>query len=1243
MAGLLAGLAFLYRDPLVNLLYHSRFFHPSSNRVRTVESHLAPLFNLKLSVSDLQFLNTDDPLLSFPLQLWQEVTLETEGRQYHVELSHFENYFSHYPPAAEKPALSIRFSENESWRGNRQVDLFLHREIDVYEQQLLYDLGRTLGLIAPASQVVKAMFDYEDAGLFILKQAYDQVFLERLGIDNAVIFMMVPQENGYLGIRTLFDTASRPGEPSPLSRFLTLMRQEDPNLLYKFFDLEYLAKWEILRRALKAESSLVLATNLRYIYNRDNGKIYPILDESNGFNLKYGSENRRLPFLAELYTQAFVTCGNRHLPLHLSDSDFRKLAQRLRTIHQRISTMLPHPVHRLKMKAVSGFFRHRIQRWLKANNGVSGRNRRKCYRPLPTLSGLKFDRDNVFLSTTAFMDRHPDLNLKIVGQRLVLQEGRYRLRTDLVIPFGIRFEISAGCDLMLDPGVSLICHGRLIVSGTEQKGVRITALDPATPFGSVAVLGEGKSPCRIRFLELIGAGGARTQGLDLNGGLTFLNADAELHGCRIADGRARCALKMKNGRLTLTESAFLGHRGDYLVLDRVRGRIERNRFEPSATQSGADGIKATRSRLIIRGNLLDRFSDKALNLGNRSRVIASDNTIRRSALGVAVKDSSEVILAANTIEANDLSISLYRRDAALGGGHAVLLADHQAAETGRIYTDKDSCLSRLEDHMDALAGLENLPDRDHPEKTLAVVFKSLKEACRIQDNVLEEFSLGGRAAAIDQEEKIVFLRLPSGSSTLQEVRFRCLIPDTVVSLDPDPFERGGRGERPISTLQNGSTVDFEEFVFHGRVHLDYRHQRHSYGLFITDGDLGLVAIDTRNRSGSEKTIQNEPKIPCVLFYFPSPSHDRFKRPIQSFFARIEGRGQKRPKWKYGLTLEKETSLEDMKHAKRWVLESSFSDKSLMRTKIAFDLLEQFRLDKTGRRLAPASEFIEVILNRGYAGIYLLMEHIDKDFIGLEDFDRNEGHNAVLFRATNRNANFTSVNTEPVRDKTYAHFLQQRQPVIKPNDPIQGWHSGFAQRHPDPDRFGEHWEGIEEFSRFVALSQNDQFNAEIFSRLDRSSYIDLWILTQLIDDTDGLYQNRYLARHKGRKAKWIILPWDKDGVLGRDHTMKKRPYDRWLTTHLFSRCLEIPSFREAFAARWRELVRRGVIVRANISAMIEANRRRIAAEVTRNFRRWPVDDPLYPDTMDFSGEIAAMDDWIDARIRRLDKKISSLVK
>jgi spore coat protein CotH len=282
------------------------------------------------------------------------------------------------------------------------------------------------------------------------------------------------------------------------------------------------------------------------------------------------------------------------------------------------------------------------------------------------------------------------------------------------------------------------------------------------------------------------------------------------------------------------------------------------------------------------------------------------------------------------------------------------------------------------------------------------------------------------------------------------------------------------------------------------------------------------------------------------------------------------------------------------------------------------------------------------LDGQYQGLYLLLEHIDDDFLDLESFDKNEDHNSLLYRAHNLNANFTAVNTHPQESPLFRHYAGSRQLGDKDRDPIFGWHSGFAQRHPEPERFGDYYQPLERFVRFAALSTDIRFQREIFNRLDMERYVDLWIFTQLLDDSDGLFQNRYLARRRGNGETWYFVPWDKDGVMGRGFDMTRRPHDQWLTTPLFQRCLQIPGFRTALSSRWDQLRKEGIISMESLVRAIDNIAALIASAQQRNFAKWPPDMPQYPDSATFSNEIEFMKEWLQRRIEWLDNRFGQLV-
>ena len=532
---------------------------------------------------------------------------------------------------------------------------------------------------------------------------------------------------------------------------------------------------------------------------------------------------------------------------------------------------------------------------------------------------------------------------------------------------------------------------------------------------------------------------------------------------------------------------------------------------------------------------------------------------------------------------------------------------------------------------------------------LPAIFSQVKGKCAGLDNTIEYFSVGNTKAHIDEAKRIIFVNLPVGSGSRQAINYRCSIEGTDLFLNPVMvgINRVSSGNVPVYSgkITNNASYDFKEYVYLGELLFRQNFRYEVYDFIVTTGNHGLIKIDTRDKQGKAQLIKDEPKIPCKFVIISPQSNGEQGVPDFRFYSlagKIEGRGQKWPKWKYGIALGKSISISELEQAKNWVLESSFVEKSLMRSKVAFNLLNQILANTNKKmRFAPQSRFVEVVLNDEYIGVYLLIQHINKNFLGLAKFNEKESHNAVLYRSRDDNANFAPNNFVRLKNKDYRYFPDRQQPRKKARDPILGWHSGFSQRYPDVDKFGENWLPLEEFCRFTALSTDVVFQNKIFSLLDKDLFINLWIFIQLLDDHDGLYKNRYLARHKGNNSKWFFIPWDKDGIFGRSFDMKKRPHDQWLESYLFNRVMQIKSFRADFKKRWSQLRQKGIINKDRIFRLIEENRENLIDLEQRNFRKWPADHFYYPDQNDFDKEIDYMKSWIEKRIIWLDNYVDAL--
>ena len=91
-------------------------------------------------------------------------------------------------------------------------------------------------------------------------------------------------------------------------------------------------------------------------------------------------------------------------------------------------------------------------------------------------------------------------------------------------------------------------------------------------------------------------------------------------------------------------------------------------------------------------------------------------------------------------------------------------------------------------------------------------------------------------------------------------------------------------------------------------------------------------------------------------------------------VKLRGRGNTTwsfPKKPFQLKFEEPFEVLGMASARKWLLMAHYSDKSLLRTELAFDLSRTSDLDWTSD-----SRFVELIINEEYLGLYQLVEKIE---------------------------------------------------------------------------------------------------------------------------------------------------------------------------------------------------------------------------------------------------------------------------
>ena len=310
-------------------------------------------------------------------------------------------------------------------------------------------------------------------------------------------------------------------------------------------------------------------------------------------------------------------------------------------------------------------------------------------------------------------------------------------------------------------------------------------------------------------------------------------------------------------------------------------------------------------------------------------------------------------------------------------------------------------------------------------------------------------------------------------------------------------------------------------------------------------------------------------------------------------------------------MEDKYSFSKLPHDDDWIINANYIDKTFMRHKISFDLFREM----SSENIASKSNYVNLMINDKYEGLYVLMEEINASMIGLNKRDTM----AMLFKDP---PVFRKERLAYVQDSS--NYYQQKYPKISKSDKTYY---------------------IEEFKDFLFKTSDNEFSRNIDAWVDISNVMDWHIILLFSNNGDGIMKNFYLYKiDKNSPFRFAI--WDYDHSFGRDgdneHNLMERELDcnKAVLLERLSKISDI-GYLYRLKKRWFELRDQNIISVGNFEKFINANDKVIQKEVDKNFQRWAPDSKWYYDDNGYNQELDLMRDFVKLRINQLDEYFNSL--
>ncbi len=323
------------------------------------------------------------------------------------------------------------------------------------------------------------------------------------------------------------------------------------------------------------------------------------------------------------------------------------------------------------------------------------------------------------------------------------------------------------------------------------------------------------------------------------------------------------------------------------------------------------------------------------------------------------------------------------------------------------------------------------------------------------------------------------------------------------------------------------------------------------------------------------------------------------------------------------------SLLGMPAENDWILHGPYSDKSLIRNALSFEMGNDIM------EYASRTRFCELIINDDYRGVYLLMEKIKQDDSRVdiatllpEDTEGDELTGGYIIEIDRDNLDLEE-------DGWYSSF---------PLYPFYTYHDpGYDQLMPEQKAYIQEW--IYNFELAMNLSS---YESTYQNYLDVESFIDYFLINELTKHIDAFKLSFYMYKQKDSDGGKLHMGpvWDFNlGYSNFDFACDPDP-EGWIypcTAWPFwvDKLIGIEAVQDQMFCRWQQL-REDKLETEFLMSRIDSLVDYIGPAANRNFNRFDVlGNYVWPNVFigeTYDEEVNYLRDWLDQRLFWMDQNM-----
>jgi len=238
--------------------------------------------------------------------------------------------------------------------------------------------------------------------------------------------------------------------------------------------------------------------------------------------------------------------------------------------------------------------------------------------------------------------------------------GQHRLDQNMLIPKGYLLQAGRGTRIDMVRGARIITHSPVTLIGDRKSPILITSSD-GTGQG-IAVLNTNKMS-QMKWVQFENLRAPEGRAQSLTGSVTFYQSPVNISNCLFENNLAGDDyLNLIRSRFNISDTLFRNVKADAIDVDFGKGRLENVFFN----NIGNDGLDLSGTEVIVINGEWDTIGDKAISVGENSKVELKKIRIRNARIAVASKDRSTVDLESGWIADSHRGLVVFQKKPEFG-------------------------------------------------------------------------------------------------------------------------------------------------------------------------------------------------------------------------------------------------------------------------------------------------------------------------------------------------------------------------------------------------------------------------------------------------------------------------------------------------------------------------------------------------------------------------------------------------